>query len=112
MANVERELVQRIALMADLSGQLGVPLASKAQTPIFFVPCGPDAKAFALTRAMHERGICVCPAMFPIVPINRAGVRFTITLHNTPEDIDRLAPALSIETKRLELERPNINHSM
>lgn len=109
-AAMQRELAQRIALMADLSDQLGVPLASADQTPIFFVPCGPDAKAFALTRAMRECGICVCPAMFPIVPVNQAGVRFTITLHNTPDDIDRLAQSLSIETKRLELERPNINH--
>jgi 7-keto-8-aminopelargonate synthetase-like enzyme len=105
LAAMQRELAERIALVGTLANQLGVPLASTARTPIFFVPCGPDATAFALTRAMRASGICVCPAMFPIVPINHAGVRFTITRHNTEDDIHRLMRSLAIETKRLELGR-------
>jgi hypothetical protein len=41
--------------------------------------------------------------MFPIVPRGNAGARFTITLHNTLDDIRTLMGWLALETERLDL---------
>jgi 7-keto-8-aminopelargonate synthetase-like enzyme len=38
--------------------------------------------------------------MFPIVPHQQSGVRFTISLHNDLEDVERLMEALAHEGPR------------
>jgi hypothetical protein len=41
--------------------------------------------------------------MFPVVPRGHAGVRMTITLHNTVEDITAMMGWLALESERLGL---------
>ncbi|RYE93139.1 MAG: aminotransferase class I/II-fold pyridoxal phosphate-dependent enzyme [Myxococcales bacterium] len=90
---LQQALAQRIDLV--LSSQRVVPLVSSERTPIFFVPCGPDQACMALSQGLREAGFYTSPSIFPAVPRNRSGVRFTVSLHNSLEDIERLTGALA-----------------
>jgi 7-keto-8-aminopelargonate synthetase-like enzyme len=98
---LQQELRDRIEGAHALANRLGLRFASKDHSPIFFIRVGPASLAIALMKAMQERGIYVCGSVFPAVPHKKAGVRFTISLLNTPEDIECMLVALSAEMKKL-----------
>jgi len=100
-ASLQEDLMGRIQQVLSLAEQLEVPLADDTPSPIFFVRCGNSDATFELVRRLSARGVCVCAAMFPIVPANQAGIRFTVSLHNQPEDIEVLMQALAEEFRRL-----------
>jgi hypothetical protein len=43
---------------------------------------------------MREAGFFVNGSAFPVVPYGHAGVRFTVTLYNSPEQIEAMLTAL------------------
>lgn len=100
-AALQQALAERIMRVIGLARELDVPLANTDHTPIFFIRCGPTNATFALAQALRDRGIYVSISVFPAVPQNQSGIRFTLSLHNTTADIDSLMDALSTETKRL-----------
>lgn len=105
---LQARLGDRLRLAVERARELDVPLADETLSPIFFVRCGARDKAFELTRALRAKGIYTCPAFFPVVPKNHAGVRITISLHNEPEDIDALMNTLAVECRRLGVTRPKV----
>jgi 7-keto-8-aminopelargonate synthetase-like enzyme len=100
---LQEQLQEHMKLVVHLAEELGMPLVDETLTPVFFVPCGNDENTFALVKALRANHICVCPAMFPIVPRAQTGIRFTVTLHNELEDIEMLMRTLAVETNRLGL---------
>jgi 7-keto-8-aminopelargonate synthetase-like enzyme len=110
-ASLQRALFERIDRAHALANALGLVLASKDRSPIFFIRCGPEDAALALAKAMQQRGFYVCVSVFPAVPRNQSGVRFTISMHNEPEEIDLLISALSAQMKRLGIPPPPGNDS-
>jgi 7-keto-8-aminopelargonate synthetase-like enzyme len=106
-SNLQRKLLDRIDHTLKRANALGVPFGCSDRTPIFFVPCGAETVAYALVRALEDQGIYVSPSAFPAVPRNRAGIRFTISLHNSFEDIDFLMAAVAEQTARLGLPPAN-----
>jgi 7-keto-8-aminopelargonate synthetase-like enzyme len=105
LPTLQTALRRRLALTVALARECGVPLVDETLSPIFFVRCVTPEKTFALVQALRERKMMVMPAFFPIVPHHQAGIRFTISLHNTPDDIRALMSALSTELDRLEIEQ-------
>jgi hypothetical protein len=53
--------------------------------------------------SLRRQGIYTCVSVFPAVPQNQAGLRITISLHNTVSDIEQLMAALAAETRRFGL---------
>ncbi len=100
-------LLDRIRLVGSLARELGVPLANEDLSPIFFVPCGSFDSRFdsliPLVRALLSRGMFVCPGGFPAVSRDKQGVRFTVSLHNTLEDVKDLMGAIAAEMQALGL---------
>ena len=94
-ADLQRQLLERILLTTEVAAQLGVPLANVDRTPIFFVPCHPKQELRRLMRSLVDSGILACPGAFPIVPMGAEGVRFTVSLHNTADDIMQLIETLA-----------------
>ncbi len=107
LGELQAELMRRLQLTVDLAHKYNVPLGVESLNPVFFLRGGSTKNCFSLVNSLRARGACVCAAMFPIVPRGNAGARFTITLHNTPEDIDTLMGWLALESERLGLARPN-----
>jgi 7-keto-8-aminopelargonate synthetase-like enzyme len=99
----QAELMRLIDYALAAAERTGLLLATHHRTPIFFIPCDSvDEATNGVQRLMNE-GFYVCPSAFPAVPVNRPGVRFTITLHNELEDIDALVEAA---WARVQIARP------
>jgi 7-keto-8-aminopelargonate synthetase-like enzyme len=92
-AATQAALMRRIDHALEAAENTGLPLATQHRTPIFFIPCDSVDDATDEVRRLLGQGFYVCPSAFPAVPVNRPGVRFTITLHNELEDIDALIEA-------------------
>jgi 7-keto-8-aminopelargonate synthetase-like enzyme len=73
----QAELMGRIDYALAAGERAGLPLTTQHRTPISSFPVH-DATD-EVQRLMIE-GVNVCPSAFPAVPVNRRGVRFTITL--------------------------------
>ena len=82
-----------------------VDLTTRDLSPIFQVPCDSPRVAFAVAERMRARGFYCCVCVFPAVPMNRPGLRFTVTCHNEPDDIAPFVRALvaSVEEARREI---------
>jgi 7-keto-8-aminopelargonate synthetase-like enzyme len=106
LPRLQNELAQRIDLAIQLAAERDVPFQDTSASPIFFVRCRTVERTFSMIQELRNTyGIYTCPAFFPIVPRGQAGVRITISLHNTLEDIHSLIDALSNEARRLDLGR-------
>jgi 7-keto-8-aminopelargonate synthetase-like enzyme len=84
-------------------------LASVQRSPIFQAQCDSPRFAFAVAERMKARGFYCCVCVFPAVPMNRPGLRFTMTRHNQPDDIVGFLSALdeTFEEVRSEVLRGN-----
>jgi 7-keto-8-aminopelargonate synthetase-like enzyme len=72
-----------------------LPVASLATTPIWFVRVGPAEATGEMILRLMKDGYYLNASAFPAVPIGHAGVRFTQTLHHTPEQFEGLLDAIA-----------------
>lgn len=91
----QRSLQERIELFNALAADHGLPLGSWDETPIRFVATGEDDRTYALASALMGEGHYANVALFPAVSRGRGGVRVTLTLHHTPDDIRRLVGTIA-----------------
>jgi hypothetical protein len=49
---------------------------------------------------MKAEGFFCCVCVFPAVPMNRPGIRFTVSRHNDPADIEPFVQALVSATEQ------------
>jgi 7-keto-8-aminopelargonate synthetase-like enzyme len=73
----------------------GLPIASTAPTPIWFVRVGTPARVAEMVMRLMKEGFYLNAAVFPAVPLGDGGIRFAHTLHNTREQITGLLDAIS-----------------
>ncbi|MGI5860526.1 MAG: aminotransferase class I/II-fold pyridoxal phosphate-dependent enzyme [Myxococcales bacterium] len=87
-------LLERVRLFNELIGQTGLPLISRAETPIRCVAVGVPRVAYSVVARLKEEGFYTNPAVFPAVPKGRAGIRMTLTPHQTLDDVRALVSTL------------------
>lgn len=73
-----------------------------SDTPIQPLPCGADARALALSRALEEEGYWVAAIRPPTVPEGRARLRITLSAAHEEADVDGLVEALARARDRLD----------
>jgi len=78
----------------------GLPVIMPSASPIFFVGLGLAKKSYNMVRRMMDDGLFVNLGIFPAVPETCTGIRFTLTLHHTFADIDRLVERLAYHLPR------------
>ncbi|MFI5308116.1 MAG: aminotransferase class I/II-fold pyridoxal phosphate-dependent enzyme [Polyangiales bacterium] len=93
-AGMQVELRERIDSCVAAVTQCEVNLVGIQRTPIFQAECDSPRVAFGVADLMLERGFFCCVCVFPAVPMNRPGIRFTISRHNEPADIHAFVAAL------------------
>lgn len=89
------ELKEKLHYTHDLLLKYKLPVVSNRDAPINFVGCGLTKVGINMVKRMINDGFYVNLAMFPAVPDICTGVRFTITLHHTKKDIDKLVAKLA-----------------
>ena len=95
LPRLQAELDVRMERCLTAIAHFGLSVATTDKSPIFHVHCDSPRVVFATVTRMKERGFYCCPCTFPAVPMNRPGIRFTITRHNALEDIDAFVAALA-----------------
>src|SRR3954469_20099957 len=88
-------LRERIALFDELLEEFCLPIATRDATPIRYVPLGLPVVAHDVIESLMADGFYTNLGTFPAVPMKHAGVRLTLTLHHTLDDIRALVGALA-----------------
>lgn len=91
----QEQLKEKLHYCHELLLKYNLPVVSNQDAPINFVGCGLTKVGVNMVKRMMNDGFYVNLAMFPAVPDICTGVRFTITLHHTKEDIDNLVAKLA-----------------
>ena len=95
LPEMQAALRERVELFTSLCEEFGIPLATRDLTPIRYVPLGLPVVAHDVIKEILADGYYTNLGTFPAVPMKHAGVRMTITLHHTFEDIRGLVASLA-----------------
>lgn len=99
---LQQRLRERMDLCDALLSAAGLKFYGASPIPIRYVPVGMPDLAVDVVAAMIASGFYVNLAAFPAVPLNKAGIRFTLTVHLTPDDIRALVAAISFHMTKTE----------
>ncbi len=94
---MQNELSENISHFVTIATELGLPVASNAHTPVFFIGAGTLQTGALLCRKMIDQGFYTNFAGFPAVAQANTGLRITITRHQKKEDITRLLETFEVE---------------
>jgi 7-keto-8-aminopelargonate synthetase-like enzyme len=91
----QAKLLERIRLFNSLAEARGVPLGSKAETPIRFVGIGDNPATYRVARGLMKQGFYANTAVFPAVTAGKGGLRIALTVHQTLDDIRDLVDEIA-----------------
>jgi 7-keto-8-aminopelargonate synthetase-like enzyme len=92
---LQNELAQRIQFTRNALEEANLPDVANVDSPIFYVGVGQLNVGINLVRRLMTEGYFTNIGMFPAVPINRTGIRFTTTVHQTEADLKGLVDAMA-----------------
>ena len=94
ITTLQEKLKQKLIYCHELLLEHHLPVVSNPGAPINFIGCGLNKVGSNLVNRMMTEGFYTNLAMFPAVPDICTGLRFTITLHHTQQDIENLVKKL------------------
>src|SRR4051812_9227146 len=95
LPRLQAALRERIELFTDLADEFCLPLASHDVTPIRYIPLGLPTLTHDVLQRLVDDGHYTNFGTFPAVPMKHTGVRVTLTLHHTEDDIRALVGSLA-----------------
>jgi acyl transferase domain-containing protein/7-keto-8-aminopelargonate synthetase-like enzyme len=98
-----KQVYQLTSRLVNESRKLGFEVVNENYFPIVGVVIGQTQQVIEACNILWEFGILITPAIFPIVPMDRGLLRFSITAANTEEEIDRALASLQAVRERLKL---------
>jgi 7-keto-8-aminopelargonate synthetase-like enzyme len=100
-AQLQQSLQDRMAFFRKTAMEFGIPLIDQGNTPIFFIPVGTPDNAFEIARRLMAQGYYQSLSVFPSVPVNNSGLRFTLTNWIEYEDITAILRLVARERKQV-----------
>jgi 7-keto-8-aminopelargonate synthetase-like enzyme len=91
---MQAELQQRVSYAREAAGAAGLELATCDPTPVLVLHYDNIPAAQGVVRGLREQGFFTCISTFPAVPMNKPSVRFTVSRHNSFDDIRALVACL------------------
>ena len=91
---LQRDLADKITYCNELMAQTPLPLIKQNACPVHFIGTAVPAIAYKLGQRLIADGFYINVATFPVVPARNTGIRFSISRHNTREDIRALVAAM------------------
>jgi 7-keto-8-aminopelargonate synthetase-like enzyme/predicted N-acyltransferase len=88
-------LMQRLQRFTELCQAYGLPLLARDNVPIRFIAAGPPAAITNLVPRLLSEGFYTNGAIYPAVPMTRAGLRVTLTCHHSEADLEALVAAVA-----------------
>lgn len=93
IAMLQSDLLTRIRYCNELFNKYNLPI-EESVSPIFFVRVGRRDKTRFLAENLRRDGYYFNIATFPAVSPEKTGIRFTVTLHHSLDDIQNLIEAI------------------
>jgi 7-keto-8-aminopelargonate synthetase-like enzyme len=100
IVTLQKALLARIGHFVEAARALNLPLVGSPETPIQFIGIGQVEATVDVAKRLHQRGFYMNMSGYPIVPPGKAGLRVTITNHQTFQDLTDLAQAIRQELDR------------
>lgn len=94
IVGLQGELAARTKLVNDRMKANGLPLLVENEAPIFFVRLGLPRLSYAVAEKMKAEGVYVNVSMFPSVPMKRSGIRFSVTVGHSFDELTRAVDLL------------------
>lgn len=91
---LQAELGEKRMFTRRLLEKSGLPLISDTDASVFFIGVGTPSAGYNIVRRMMNEGFYVNLGVFPAVPVNQTGVRFTITRLHRFAQIQAMVDAL------------------
>ena len=82
----------------------GLPLVNHNFSPIFFFGSGSENNSYFIAKKLLEAGYFTMVCNYPLVPKKNAGIRISLTTHNTFQDIENLLSTMAGLVDELERE--------
>ena len=97
-----RRHIHRLTMrIIDGARELGLVVENEIGFPALTVVIGAVQQLVDACRVAWEHGILFTPAAFPAMPLERGGLRLSVTAANTDEDVDRVLEALEDIARRV-----------
>ncbi|GAA2251418.1 MULTISPECIES: aminotransferase class I/II-fold pyridoxal phosphate-dependent enzyme [Kitasatospora] len=93
--DLQAELAERRDYCNELLAAAGLPVVSDPRTPIYFIGLGEPEVSYGMVRRMLDAGFYVNQSSFPVVPLKKSGLRFTLTRHVDRDHIRGLVEAVA-----------------
>jgi acyl carrier protein len=101
----------RLRRLAGRLGQgireLGFDYDNAYDFPIVNITIGSITRAREASTILWDHGLLVTPSIYPAVPLDACGVRFTLTAANTDLEIDQALTALAEIAARVNADQPS-----
>lgn len=91
----QQDLAKKLSYCHQLLLKHNLPVISDEQSPISFIGLGKPSVGYNLVKRLVEDGIYVNLAIFPAVPSNCTGLRISITINHTLEDIQKMCHTIA-----------------
>jgi len=91
---MQSEAQDRIRFARAGLANAGLTMTTTDATPICMIQYDSASSAMATVGGLRERGFYCCVSTFPAVPMNKPSIRFTLSRHNSYEDIEALIAQL------------------
>lgn len=95
IVDLQNDLAKKIAFCNNLIERYNLPVALPSDSPIFYIGLGLVKVGYNMIARLMDDGLYVNIGIFPGVPENRTGIRFTLTCHHTLADIERLVQRIA-----------------
>jgi 7-keto-8-aminopelargonate synthetase-like enzyme len=95
LPQLQAQVLARIQAFDQAARQHCLPVSSWDLSPIRYISAGEERAAMELASGLVARGYFVNIAYYPAVPRRRAGLRLTLTAHQSIEDIQSLVAAIA-----------------
>jgi 7-keto-8-aminopelargonate synthetase-like enzyme len=92
-----RRLHANTALFVSLARQAGIDTVESAGAPMIWCVVGSSIKALRLSDALMRRGITADLMAFPVVPEDKAGLRFFVTSCHSEHQVRFMVAVLAEE---------------
>ncbi|WKN42005.1 aminotransferase class I/II-fold pyridoxal phosphate-dependent enzyme [Tunicatimonas pelagia] len=108
--DLQQDLAEKVSLCNQLIRKTDLPLIQENVCPVHFIGAALPAVSYEFAKRLMNDGFYVNVATFPVVPVKNTGIRFTISRHNQPEEIEALVAAMQYHyPKALEKEGYSLN---
>ncbi|WP_188302399.1 aminotransferase class I/II-fold pyridoxal phosphate-dependent enzyme [Streptomyces sp. CBMA123] len=92
---LQAELAERREYCNELLAAAGLPVVSDPRTPVYFIGLGEPEVSYGMVRRVLDDGFYVNQSSFPLVPLKKSGLRFTLTRHVGRDHIRGLVEAVA-----------------